>query len=62
MAQRATESKKRADMRVTMKKHFAKAVLAQQRVDALEHVAGVTARANADALAPKQSSWLTGRC
>jgi hypothetical protein len=44
-----------------MKKHFAEAVLAQLRVDALEHVADMTARANADALAPKQSSWLTGR-
>jgi hypothetical protein len=37
--------------RVAMKKRLVEVALAQHRVDALEHVAGVTACANADALA-----------
>jgi hypothetical protein len=51
LAQRAAKSKKRAGQRVAMKKRLVEVALAQHRVDALEHVAGVTACANADALA-----------
>jgi hypothetical protein len=40
-----------------MKKRLAEAMLAQQRVDALEHVASVTARANFNALAAQAVSW-----
>jgi hypothetical protein len=47
LMQRTVESKKR-------RKHLAEATLAQQRVNALERVTGMTARANANALAAQE--------
>jgi hypothetical protein len=59
LAHRAAKSKKRAGRRISLKKCLAEATLAQQRVDALEHVADVTMRVNGSTptpLPPKQYS------
>jgi hypothetical protein len=44
-----------------MKKRLAKATKAQQRMDALEHIAGVTAHTNADALAAQAVLMVNGQ-
>jgi hypothetical protein len=57
----AEESKKRAGHKVASKKRLVEASLAQQRVNALEHVVGSKTRANTDAMAAQVAHMFKGQ-